>query len=275
MAKTVKMKIDFSKSMEQEKILSGLVVSCKSYHTSDIEVEYMLEVNCLGNLVNIPGSEIITHQTKSTPNFLVGENINFVVIEVNENIIMGSMKKANEILSKPIMDKLLGGEVLKGMVSYITPYGAYINIDGVVSGFMKNYDFSDDGTEIREIYPKYSTIEVKFKKYSSNGNIIFLPAKKRKGKAMYDISQIEHGQTYLGKVTDVPSTMNYVRVIIDGKNLKVKCNYPRKVQDVKVGDIVVVSITKKEQIEGKDKYVIFGNIINRIESFQNNQGRRF
>jgi hypothetical protein len=91
---------------------------------------------------------------------------------------------------------------------------------------------------------------------------------------LYDVSKIERGQTYLGKVTDIPINMDCVRVIIDGNNVRVKCNYPQKIPDINVGDIVVLSITKKYYDEEKERYFIFGKIINRVAVYQNNNGRR-
>jgi ribosomal protein S1 len=274
MPKSVSMKIDFNKAMKDEKILSGLVVECEHYQTTGADDNYLVKVNCLGTLVTIDGSEFSEIPTRMTPRHLVGENINFTIIEITDEAIFGSMKRATEILRKPIMDRLEAGEIMKGTVTYTTPYGAYINIDGVLSGLLKNYDFADDGTEVREVYKKYSQIEVKYKKTSENGNILFLPAKKKKGQVLYDVSKIDRGQSYLGKVTDIPINFDCVRVIIDGNNVRVKCDYPDRIPDIKVGDMVVITITKKYYDEEKERYFIFGKIISRVGFYQNQNGRR-
>lgn len=83
-------------------------------------------------------------------------------------------------MQQPILDRLYAGEVMTGVISYITPWGAYVTIDGIVSGMLKNYDFSDDGTEVWKIHPRFSKIKVKYKRTNKRGLFFFFRRKKNR-----------------------------------------------------------------------------------------------
>ena len=87
-------KIDFEKSKAEKKILSGLVVSCEQYKISELEVSYILVVNCHNTLINIGQSEIPELPARVGPKNLIGENVNFTIIDINDGTIMGSIKEA-------------------------------------------------------------------------------------------------------------------------------------------------------------------------------------
>lgn len=266
-------KIDFEKSKAEKKILSGLVVSCEQYKISALEVSYILVVNCHNTLINIGQSEIPELPARVGPKNLIGENVNFTIIDINDGIIMGSIKEAEAILKKPILEKLYAGEVMTGVVTYITPWGAYVTIGGVVSGIMKNFDFADDGTEIWKVHKKYSKIKVKYKKTTNKGTIVFLPEKKKLGKVLYNPENIKPGDSFLGKVTDVSLPAGMVRVIIDSNNLIVRCVYPKKFTDIKIGNKVVVTISKVKKEE--NYYSFYGKIMSRVDNGgEDKYGRR-
>lgn len=267
MPKSVTMKIDLNKAKEEKKILSGLVTACEDYKLSDDVDRRLLLVNCLGNMITIEEPEIVQLPYAVTLKSLVGEKVNFVVTDITSEGVFGSMRLAKEITEEPILKRLLAGEVMKGTVTYTTPYGVYISIKGVVSGMMKNYDFSDDGTEIREIYPKYSDIRVKYKKTTKNGNILFLPEQKRKGQILYDIEKIEKGQTYLGKITNISPDFDYIIVTIN-PGITVKCTFPAKYPDTKESDEVVITISSKMQKKGR--YYLKGRVIQRVKAHNTN-----
>jgi len=270
MAKAVNIKINLEKALAEKKVLKGLVTSCEDYNLSEESTQKRLLVHCLDSVIIIEEEDIVMPHHYATLKSYIGEKVNFTIKAIIENNVYGSMKEAKEIVEKPILEKLYAGEVLEGIITYITPFGAYITIDGKLSGLMKNYDFSDDGTEIREIYSKYSKIKVKYKKTTLNGNIVFLPEERRKGKELYNIKDIKKGQFFKGKVTNITPDFEWVSVTISS-NIVVGCYFPQNFPYLKNGDEVTVKIGKIEHDETKDKYHLHG----RIHTIINNSNTSF
>ena len=257
------MKTDFELAKKAKQILEGVVVACEMYKVSETENNFVFKVNYNNDaIITILQSEVLPFPAKMGPKTMVGQKVKFTIVDINEEGIFGSMKEAREILQQPILDRLYAGEVLTGIVTYITPWGAYVTIDGVVSGMLKNYDFSDDGTEVWKAHPKFSKIKVKYKKTNKKGNILLYPEKKRTGTPKYDITQIKAGDTFWGKITDVNLPNAKVRVLIDNATY-VECKYPNNAysNSIKNGYNVAVVVTKV--IQHGDKYKLIGKIVSK------------
>ena len=152
-------KLDFVTAKEKKTILKGVVKSLEKIESEDGVVNSLLTIDCNGSKVFITDEEVVNFPYAKSLKSLVGEEIVFTIKEVFDNdVVYGSMKEAVEVKNKPIMELLESGEVLEGKVVYETPYGVYIDIKGV-QGFLKNIDFSDDGTEVSKLYPKGKMIK--------------------------------------------------------------------------------------------------------------------
>ena len=255
-------KVDFAKAKEKKTILKGLV---KMYDKNalDGKIEPFLTIDCNGSKVIIEQSEVVFFPYSKSLKSLVGEEIIFTVKEVfPNNIVYGSMKEAFEVKNRPIIDLLEKGEILEGKVVYETNYGAYIDIKGV-QGFLKNIDFSDDGTEVTKIYPKGSIIKVKFKRYSQNGNILLLPEEKRHGSSAVEKSDIRKGQEYIGKIVGIIPDRMFVNIIPD---VDCMCRVPAQFGETyRMKEYVLVRITFVGEKNGK--LMVRGEVMSKVNRY--------
>lgn len=251
-------KVDFAKAKEKKTILKGFVKRYEKTELEDGSLKSELTVDCSGSKVIIDGEDVVNFPYARSLKSLVGEEIIFTVKEVfPNNVVYGSMKEAFEVKNKPIVDLLLQGELLEGKVVYETPYGVYIDIKGV-QGFLKNSDFSDDGTEVASIYPKGKLIKVKFKKYSKYGNIIFEPEEKRHGKSVIEKSEIKKGQIYQGKIVNILPDRMFVNIIPD---VDCMCRIPVSSETFRISEYVVLMIDRVFAVD--DKLMVRGEVLSK------------
>lgn len=253
-------KIDFRKAKDEGIIMQGFVKSCEKIQMPDGTERGQINVYTGNYLVIIEEEDIVNFPYAKTLTSLVGEEIIYTVKEVfPDNVIYGSMKEAYAKRNKPILDKLMNGEVLEGKVVYTTPHGAYINVGGV-QGFLKNFDFSDDGTEVRQAYPKGSLIRIKFRKYTKNGNLIFAPEERKHGEKIISQDEIKKGQVYVGKITGMYPDRMYVNII---PGVDCMCHIPKTIAEPKVNETVSIRITNVFRGDN-DKLMVRGEVSNRI-----------
>lgn len=235
-------RIDFQKAKDDNTILKGMVRECRKIKDSNGSEKNELFVSCGEIGVIIPENEVDLFPFQKAIRHLVGEEITFCILEVfDKDVIYGSMKKAREIKTAPIIKRLKNGDVLEGTITALTERGAYIDVNGV-HGFMNNYDFADDGTEIRDRYKKFETIKVKFEKYTPRGYIIFYPEAKIEGKSVISEDKIEIGSFYLGKVTKVFVDKSFVLI---APKIAVLCPPAKNIFNLRINDMVSVKIKKK------------------------------
>jgi len=242
--------IDFAKAKEEVTILSGMVKIAE--RGIDVNDGQNLIVDCNGKKVIIVKEEIEPLPFGQSFTRYVGTEIKFVVIDYVEEVglVYGSNKKAIEMLKKPIMEKLNNGEVVEGNITYILNHGAYVSI-GMVSGLLKNQNFSDDGTRVGDIYREGEKIRVKLLRMSERGNLLFAPEKKIKGDSEISIKDYERGQQVSGIVVKVCIDKVYVNI---APGLDMLCPFPDTVAEIKEGDFARMKITKvfpeKKRVRG-------------------------
>lgn len=242
------------KWMQDETILSGVAIKCED-SSEDLAFDCKtLTIRCENEAITIIGDDIVNFPYAKTLATLLGYKVDFVVTSVTDEGIIGSMRKAQDMKAKPYIEKLEQGEVVEGQITYLTPHGAQITV-GPITGFMRNYDFSDDGTEIRQVYTRWSPIKVKLKKVSSKGTYIFVPAVQKKGIAALKVDNLQAGQTVIGKITKA-SLEGYIVTIDAG--IYVHCPPTRKYTRLQENDKVLVkikgvSIKKYPYIKGSIK----------------------
>lgn len=249
---------DVKKAYEEKKVLKGLVKMCETIPNEGREEAKLLMVQCENQIIYIASEEIERHLLVRSK-YIVGEVVHFVVIAITPEGVFGSMKEATKIRQKPIMEKLERGEELEGIVTALTPQGAYISINGV-SGFMNNYDFANDGSEIRQFYKKMAPIKVVLKKITTNGKVRFKMVQKRGRKPMIDVSAVAKGQRYLGKVI---KTSGFGVIVLIDAGIEVRCNYPENIDMIQENDQVIVVVRNVKSFDN-GTYLIKGKILDRI-----------
>lgn len=106
----------------------------------------------------------------------VGQEIDVEVIEINSDThkLRVSLKR---LLAKPFdefVKKHKEGEVIKGAVTSLTDFGAFVKIDGV-EGLLHNQDVSwDKGIKARDLFKKGDEVEVKIARINRDDQKISL-----------------------------------------------------------------------------------------------------
>ena len=258
-------KPDFPTLLKEHAILQGMVVySEKKKDSTDDDSEFLC-VDYKGTSVFILKKDAILYPYSPSLIRLVGDKIKFCVTELVEygtpnEKIYGSMKAAKEVLVAPVMERLKNGEVLTGIVLNAVQSGAYIAV-GDVQGLMKNDDFSDDGSEIRDHYQRGSKIRVKFKRISKGGCIYFLPEEKKKGTSNIKIKDLSVGRVVAGKITHSFPDRVYVTVL---PGVEVLCFCPTNLGLLRDNDMVSVKIKRIYESNGEIR--VKGKILGKKEN---------
>lgn len=237
----------FEAALKTGEILSGQV--------NLFDPEKGLILHMKENVVLIPMDEVEFFKEKPNYRFLVGTKVYFVVTEIQNNVIIASRKKAQEILKPIIIEKLNNGETLKGRISNLKKYGAFVDIKGV-SGLLKNYDFTDDPNLIKDIKKVGDIVDVTLKRISDDGDIHFFVPEKYTSPCAMKFEDFKKEQVVLGVITAMKPTGCFVRI---GTRLDALCPPPEF--EVSEDDKVQVYINRIQEEEKK----IAGKIITRID----------
>lgn len=198
----------FKKAMETKEVMKGLVKMVQFDKTLDSDILALDLDGVKGIIVR----EEVDHEVnwKSLVGF-IGRDVSFVVKSVDEETgtIYCSRKDAQNILKEVIVERLCEGEVFNAQIVNILKYGAYVEIEGI-SGLLKNVDFADDYTTIEDILKVGNTVNVKLKKVSSNGKLIFEAIEKYKNPTIMEFDMFERDQVVLGVVRNVKPWGIYV-----------------------------------------------------------------
>lgn len=211
----------FKKDKENGTILKGVgkIVYFDEKHDSEV-----LVID-LGGIRGVILKEELDSEIelKSIVNF-IGREISFVVTDVTSDEVICSRAKAQELQRDTIMEKLANGEIVEGKIVNILKHGAYVEIDGAVSGLLKNTDFAEDYTSVGEVHKLGDRIKVKYNKTSEKGTIILEAASKFKSPTIIDIDNLSRDQVILGVIRDIKiSGEVFVQI---GPNLDALCGVP-------------------------------------------------
>ncbi len=134
---------DVEKAMEDGRIITGKVITCDS--------NYNLHVNFNNNLKGIiPREEVEAMNIEETgfpkPNICmskVNKYVQFKVKDIDkEGIVILSRKDVGREALDWAINELQEGQVVKGIVKNIRPYGAFVEIGGGVVGLLRIEDIS-------------------------------------------------------------------------------------------------------------------------------------
>jgi small subunit ribosomal protein S1 len=198
----------YEQAMNQNTVLKGLVKVVQPSKELDTDV-LILDLDGVKGII-VRDEVDLEVKWKSLVGFL-GREVSFVVKEIDKDngVVICSRKDAQEILKGVIIDRLTEGEVFNAQVINILKYGAYVEIEGV-TGLLKNIDFADDYTTIKEVLKVGDSVNVKLKKVSTNNRLIFEAVEKHKNPTIMEFSMFERDQVVLGVVRNVKPWGVYV-----------------------------------------------------------------
>lgn len=234
---------NFKAAMENGTILTGVVRVAEVHPQKE---NSLLKIDCAGKKVIIPGKEIVPLKFGQSISNYTGKEVDFIVTEVSEEVdlIFGSCVKAAQKKEAPILEKLFAGEVIEGVIANLVDHGAYINIGGAVEGLMKNIDFSDDGTCMKDVCNVGESIRIKYLKTSSKGTFIFVPEKVRHGSSALTFEDLARHQHISGTVVSVYPDRVYVNIL---PGIDCMCENPKNIDQLKEYEKVTVVLIKVDQ----------------------------
>ncbi|TCJ98275.1 UNVERIFIED_ORG: small subunit ribosomal protein S1 [Anoxybacillus amylolyticus] len=212
--------------------------------------EEVLVVDAEGQKVLIPRQEVdADREWKSLVGF-VGREVSFVAKEEVDGVLIGSRKDAQTLKRDEIVSRLKDGEVFSARVINILRYGAYVEIDGV-TGLLKNVDFAEDHTTVGDVLQLGDSVNVRLKKISSNGRLIFEAVEKYKSPTIMDFSMFERDQIVLGTIRSIKPWGLYVCI---APNVDALCQMP-STGEFEEGQKVTIRIKKvipeEKRVRGK------------------------
>jgi len=238
----------YEKFKEEKKILKGIIKIVQ--FDEDLESDVLvLDLDGLKGVI-LKKEVDANLKLKSLVNF-VGREVFFVVTKVDHasGIVFCSRAIAQKITEEEIMNRLQDGEAFNAQIINILKYGAYVEIEGV-TGLLKNVDFAEDYTTISEMMSVGDFIQVKMKRFSKNGRILFEAVKKYKSPTIMSIDSFEKNQVVLGVVRSIKPWGVFVQI---APNLDALCS-PDAVEleeDMKVSVKITKVITEEKKVRGK------------------------
>ena len=204
-----------------------------------------LSVDMAGLKVLIPETELVPLVYDQSSLHYVGGDIRFVITEYipEINLAYASQKMAMDILQEPVLEKLLNGETMVGLVAALKDYGAFVSISGV-RGLLRNEVFSDSGVAVKDIYKVGDKIRVNFLRYSENGLILLAPEEVYSTRSAFQFEDLRSKQIVLGKVVNIHPDRVYVNIL---PGIDVMCPTPEYIYNLSVNEMVQVRIGKIDQ----------------------------
>lgn len=212
--------------------------------------EDVLVVDAQGKMVVIPRQELDAEREFKSLLGFVGLEVPFVEKERIGDKIVGSRKEAQLLNREHILARLKDGEDFPAKVIKILKYGAYVDIEGV-TGLLKNVDFADDHTTVGDVLKIGDSVNVRLKKLSSNGNLVFEAVQKYKSPTIMDFSMFQKDQVVLGTIRSIKPWGMYVCI---APNVDALCQIP-STGEFEEGQKVTILIKKvmpeEKRVRGK------------------------
>lgn len=231
-------------------ILSGTVKVAQVNREYNRE-ELVVDVDGVRGI--IPKEDIdMSFSFKSLITF-VGSTVHFTIKSVKADHVVCSRAEAQMIMSPKIISRLEDGESFDGKIINILSYGAYVDIDGVV-GLLKNVDFAEDYTSVKDMHKVGDTVKVQLKGRSSNDKLLFEAVTKYVSPTVITRESLEPGQILEGVVRSVQPWGVFVN-ILPNLDALVDSEFADIQEDQKV------TIRIKSVKQDVDKFKVRGKII--------------
>ena len=181
--------------------------------------------------------------------------INSLVDYVEVSRELASFRLAIPIKRKIVISGLKKGTIDSCIVTDVKEWGAFVSIMGI-SCILRNCDFSDDSTAVKDVYKKGDIIHgIKFRKISSKDRISLELKEKYFNKYSLNKRNLKSGNIVLGLIRNIKEKQNRCFVGVS-KGFDLLANIPVD-QKIFEGQKVVCKITKVEL----DGYGVRGKII--------------
>ena len=223
-------------AMLHGKILKGKVVEIKQGKSKYGEFAIVL---AKGDKIIIPASEF------AIPNFLtpsekVGHIVEFVIVEVKPDKIIGSTRIVTDYRKEQLNYFYDTGEPFKAEVEKVAEFGAFLSYKHNNGLVLRNKDFSSNYTLCKEVLEKGDTVNVKIKHISQkSGKYIVELVNKYYVEPTLDLDEIERDQEFEGDVVGVEPFGAFVRI---GPGRDVLCPVNSEKREPVIGNKVIVKI---------------------------------
>lgn len=206
---------DFRKSLTQKTILKGVVkMVC-----FDKELGTDVMIMDLKGYKGIVKKEDVDYAKtwKSLVGF-IGREISYIVTEIDEvkKVIMCSRALAQTTSLPQIVERLENGEQFMGKIVNFVSYGAFVEIEGGLTGLMKDTSFASDYTKIKDVLSHIGDeIFVKLKNSVEKGDTVefeFEAVPKYKAPTILNISTFEPQQVVYGEIKKIISNGMFVQI---------------------------------------------------------------
>lgn len=173
---------------------------------------------------------------------LMGRRVPFVIQGMDEenNRLVCSRKRAQELLRASMLQGLASGKVYEGEVVGFSRYGGYIEVGGV-TGHIRNSDFTDDHSDIREYLKQGDKLEVRCKEIRPEG-YVFWEAVSKVQRSKPIEHDFEPDTVVLGTVVRISNFLHGTGVFVNLKlGIDALCSMPRDLE-VEEGSRVSIKI---------------------------------
>lgn len=207
----------------------------------------------------IKREDLDVRETKQSLVPFVGKQVKFIIKDILEDgTLICSRKEIKEAERESLLTKLESGEEMEGTITHIERYGGYLEIDGV-SVMLRNMDFSNDHTILKDKHKVGDKIKVKFLKKTSTGRILVEAVNKYCNPTQVDFSTFAKNQVVLGRIRTIKTWGCYVCI---APNLDALASIPEDADiELEEGMSVRFKITKVDE----ENHHIRGKILAIIE----------
>lgn len=195
-----------NKAIETQEILEAKVVKCDE----DFNLHVQFDDNKIG-IINKNDIELTVNNFKENiSTSKLNKYVQFKVkgIDESNNYIL-SRKDVEKDAINWIKDEVREGNILKGIVKSIQPYGAFVEVGGGVVGLLHIEDMSVARIKTpKERVRVGQKINVMVKSIDKNQDKIILTYKELLGSWEDNIKDIKEGTTIVGKAREVEKSKN-------------------------------------------------------------------
>lgn len=155
--------------IKNEEIFKGKATAVK--YNKQLKQDTLI-VNSKNLTVAIPADEIDIEKEWDSLLGFIGREIVFILKDKIDSMQLASRKEVQKLKRDEVILALKSGEILNAKVVNLLKYGAYLEIDGVVTVLLKNSDFSNGFIAVKEVLKKGDTVKVKLKKIQQESKIL-------------------------------------------------------------------------------------------------------
>lgn len=175
---------------KDKEVLNGKVTAIKYIKQLDKEC---LVIMCKNRKVIMPCDQIDVEREWINLDGFLGRVLYFVPIEIDGHMLVVSRKKLQEDKRDIVLRELHEGKEFDAVVINTLKYAAYVEVEGVLTGLLKNKDFSDELISVKEAVRKGGKVKVRMKPGSTDDKLLLVAAEKyvSNKSAFFDIYKVD------------------------------------------------------------------------------------